>query len=198
MILKLSWLQKVNLWINWANNELCSVNEAYEIMKQSEVCLLKHKLWNHEISLLPEKKLMWKLLYSMSEDQLKEVHKYLNKNLKQKFIKLSKSLTEYSILFVLKKNDKKWWCVNYRHLNDITKQDSYSLLLIEELQKCLEDAKWFIKLNLHKTYYQVCMKEGEEWKTAFWTKYRHYEYTVMSFELKNVSVTFQQLINDTV
>ncbi len=41
------------------------------------------------------------------------------------------------------------------------------------------------------------MKKGKEWKTAFWTRYRHYEYTVMSFELKNASVIFQRLINDT-
>ena len=42
------------------------------------------------------------------------------------------------------------------------------------------------------------MKEGEEWKTAFQTRYRHYEYTVMSSELKNVPATFQQLINNMV
>ncbi len=41
------------------------------------------------------------------------------------------------------------------------------------------------------------MKKGEEWKTAFWMRYRHYKYTVMLFELKNASVTFQRLINDT-
>jgi len=41
------------------------------------------------------------------------------------------------------------------------------------------------------------MKEGEEWKTAFWTRYRHYKYTVMLFELKNAPVIFQRLINDT-
>ncbi len=41
------------------------------------------------------------------------------------------------------------------------------------------------------------MKEGEEWKTAFRTRYGHYEYTVMPFELKNAPATFQRLINDT-
>ncbi len=46
-------------------------------------------------------------LYSMSEDQLKKVRTYLDKNLKRGFIRSSKSLTEYSILFVSKKNDTK-------------------------------------------------------------------------------------------
>ncbi len=41
------------------------------------------------------------------------------------------------------------------------------------------------------------MKKDKEWKTAFWTRYRHYKYTVMLFELKNTPVTFQRLINDT-
>jgi len=41
------------------------------------------------------------------------------------------------------------------------------------------------------------MKKDKEWKTAFWTRYRHYEYTVMLFELKNALVIFQRLINNT-
>ena len=39
------------------------------------------------------------------------------------------------------------------------------------------------------------MKDGEEWKTAFCTRYRHYKYTVMLFSLTNTLVTFQSLIN---
>ena len=55
MILKLSWLQKVNSQINWTNHELCFINEVYEIIDQSKTCLLKYKLWNHEITFLSEK-----------------------------------------------------------------------------------------------------------------------------------------------
>ncbi len=133
----------------------------------------------------------------MSKDQLKKVRTYLDENLKREFIRSSKSLTEYSILFVLKKNDTQQLCVNYRQLNKITKQDSYFLLLIRELQDRLSEVKWFTSLNLKEAYYWVQMKKGEEWKTTFQTRYRHYKYTVMSFELKNASVIFQRLINDT-
>jgi len=90
------------------------------------------------------------------------VRNYLNKNLKREFIRLSKSSAEYLILFVLKKNDKKWLCVNYRQLNNIIKRDSYSLSLIEELQNQLKKAQWFTSLNLKKAYYRVRMKEGKE------------------------------------
>jgi len=80
-------------------------------------------------------------LYSMSEDQLKKVRTYLDENLKRGFIRSSKSLTGYSILFVSKKDGTKQLCVNYRQLNKITKQDSYFLLLIKELQDQLGRVK---------------------------------------------------------
>ncbi len=129
-------------------------------------------------------------LYFMSEDQLKKVQNYLAENLKREFIKLLKSSAEYSILFISKKDDIKQLCIDYRQLNKIICWDSYSLSLIKELQDRLEKAKWFMSLNLKKAYYCVCIKKNKEWKMTFWTRYKHYKYIVMSFELKNVLVIF--------
>ncbi len=53
-----------------------------------------------------------------------------------------------------------------------------------------------MSLDLKKVYYCVYIKKSKEWKMTFWIRYEHYEYTVMSFELKNVLVIFQKLIND--
>ncbi len=92
-------------------------------------------------------------LYPMSEDQLKKVRTYLDENLKRGFIRPSKSSAKYSILFVSKKNGTKRLCVNYRQLNKITKQDSYPLPLIEELQDQLGRVKWFTSLDLKEAYY---------------------------------------------
>ena len=114
----------------------------------------------------------------------------MNKNFKQEFIKLSKSSAKYSVLFVPKLNDKKWLYVDYKHLNNIIKQDSYSLSLIKELQKHLKNTKWFTKLDLHKAYYWVWIKKDNKWKTAFKMRYEHFKYIVMLFELKNVSIIF--------
>ncbi len=197
IILKMPWLHKKNSRIDWISKELYIMIDVYEISEQSEMSLSEHKSWDHEISLLNDKQSKWMSLYSMSEDQLKKVRTYLDENLKRGFIRPSKSLTEYSILFVSKKDGTKQLCVNYRQLNKITKQDSYSLLLIKELQDRLGRVKWFTSLDLKEAYYQVQMKEGKEWKTVFWTRYEHYEYTVMPFGLKNVPATFQRLINDT-
>ncbi len=197
VILKMLWLRKKNSRIDWISKELHTMINVYEILKQSEMSLSEHKSWDHEISLLNDKQPKWMPLYSMSKDQLKKVRTYLDENLKRGFIKSSKSLTGYLILFVSKKDDTKWLCVNYRQLNEIIRQDSYFLSLIRELQDQLSRVKWFTSLNLKEAYYQVWMKEGKEWKTAFWTRYRHYKYTVMPFELKNTAATFQRLINDT-
>ncbi len=196
-ILKMPWLRKKNSRIDWISKELYIMIDVYEILKQPEISLSEHKSWDHKIPLLNDKQPKWMPLYSMSEDQLKKVRTYLDENLKREFIRSSKSLTEYLILFVSKKNDTKQLCVNYRQLNKITRQDSYFLLLIKELQDRLDRVKWFTSLNLKEAYYQVQMKKDEEWKTAFWTRYKHYKYTVMLFGLKNASATFQRLINDT-
>ncbi len=197
VILEMPWLREKNSRIDWISKELYIMIDVYEILKQPEMSLSEHKSWDHKIPLLNDKQPKWMPLYPMSKDQLKKVKTYLDENLKRGFIRPSKSLTGYLILFVLKKDDTKWLCVNYRQLNKITKQDSYPLPLIKELQDRLGRAKWFTSLDLKEAYYQVQMKEGEEWKTAFWMRYRHYKYTVMPFGLKNASATFQRLINDT-
>ena len=126
------------------------------------MCLSEHKSWDHKILLLKKEQSKWMSLYSMSEDQLKKVWDYLDKNFKKEFIKSSKLLTNYSILFVSKKNDRKQLCVNYWQLNTIMRQDSYSLSLIEELQDQLEKAKYFTNLNLKDIYYQVKMKKDKK------------------------------------
>ncbi len=196
IILKMPWLRKKNSRINWISKELYITVDVYKISEQPEMSLSEHKSWDHEILLLNDKQPKWMPLYSMSKDQLKKVRTYLDENLKRGFIKPSKSSAEYLILFVSKKNGTKQLCVNYRQLNKITRQDSYPLPLIKELQDRLDRVKWFTSLNLKEAYYWVQMKEGEEWKTAFQTRYRHYKYTVMLFGLKNAPVTFQRLIND--
>ena len=87
--------------------------------------------------------------------------------------------------------------MDYHQLNNIIIKNCYLLLLISELQDRLRRARYFIKLNLHKGYYLVQIKEREEWKTAFKTYLKYFEYTVMLFGLINTSATFQSLVNNT-
>jgi len=121
VILRILWLRKKNSRINWISKELYITIDVYEISEQSKISLSKHKSWDHEVLLLNDTQSKWMSLYSMSEDQLKKVRTYLDKNLKKEFIKSSKSSAKYSILFVSKKNNTKQLCVDYRQLNKITK-----------------------------------------------------------------------------
>jgi len=103
---------------------------------------------------------------------------------------------EYSILFVLKLNESLKLCVDYKALNNITIKNSYSLLLISELQDRLQRAQWFMKFDILKAFNQIWIKEEDEWKTVFCTRLEHYEYLIMSFDLINASVTFQTFVNN--
>ncbi len=103
VILEMPWLREKNSRIDWISKELYITIDVYEILKQPEMSLSEHKSWDHKIPLLNDKQSKWMPLYSMSKDQLKKVRTYLDENLKRGFIRSSKSLTEYSILFVSKK-----------------------------------------------------------------------------------------------
>ena len=159
--------------------------------------LPKHQTWDHEIKLEPGTQPTFRPIYALSEKELQELRKYLDENLKKGFIKKSESPAGYPILFVPKKDGSLRLCVDYRDLNRITIKNRYPLPNIGELQDRLKGAKWFTALDLRGAYNLIRMKEGEEWKTAFRTRYGHYEYTVMPFGLTNAPATCQALINDT-
>ena len=98
-------------------------------------------------------------------------------------------------MFVPKKNGKLRLVVDYRKLNAITKKDRTPLPLVDELRDRLTGKQWFTTLDLKGAYNLIRMKEGDEWKTAFRTKYGLYEYLVMPFGLTNAPATFQRMIN---
>ena len=106
-------------------------------------------------------------IYSLSLQKLDALQEYLEENLQKEFIWESQSSAEYSILFVLKSDSSLRLCVDYWALNNITVKNSYSLLLISELQDRFQGAQWFIKFNILGAFNQIHIKEGDEWKTAF-------------------------------
>jgi len=112
-ILEMFWLHDKNSKNNWVNKKLCTIECTYEILEQLKMYLLEYKLWDHKISLSKRKQSKWMSLYLMSENQLKKVWNYLDKNLKREFIKSLKLLINHSILFVSKKDEQKWLCVDY-------------------------------------------------------------------------------------
>ena len=67
---------------------------------------------------------------------------------------------------------------------------------MNELREKTQGLQWFTKLDLKNGYYLIRIKEGDEWKTAFKTKYGLYEYTVMPFGLINAPSSFQEMMDE--
>jgi hypothetical protein len=123
------------------------------------------------------------------------LREYLDTALKKGWIRVSKSLSAVPILFVPKKDEGDRLCVDYRSLNRVAIKNRYPLPLISELLDRLGHAKVFTKLDLRDAYHRLRIKEGDEWKTAFKTRYGLFEYMVMPFSLANAPTTFQAYIH---
>ena len=94
-----------------------------------------------------------------------------------------------------KKNGELRLYVDYRGLNAITIKNRYPLPLISELLDRLGGSIVFSKLDLRDAYHRIRIREGDEWKIAFCTRYGYFEYLVVPFGLTNVPATFQAYIN---
>ena len=101
-----------------------------------------------------------------------------------------------SPVFFIKKKDVSLRLIqDYRALDAITVKNKYLLPLISELINKLQGAKYFTKLDVCWGFYNVCMKEGDEWKAAFQTNWGLYEPLVMFFGLTNSPSTFQTIMD---
>jgi hypothetical protein len=132
----------------------------------------------------------------LSQTELAALHEYIDENLSKNFIQHSKPPTGALILFVKKKDGSLYMCVDYRGFNKVTKKNCYLLPLILGLLEQLGSAKIFTKIDLRGVYNLVRVKEMDEWKIAFRTRYGHFEYSVMPFGLTNKPVVFQHMMND--
>ena len=121
---------------------------------------------------------------------------YIDENLSKGFIRPSSSPCGAPVLFVPKKGGKLRLCVDYRALNAVTKKDRYPLPLIDNMLDRLKAASIYTKLDLKGAYNLTRVKHGDEWKTAFRSRYGHFEYLVMPFGLTNAPAVFQRLMNE--
>ena len=156
-----------------------------------------HQHNDHKIELDSTKGVPNKKLYSMKEKELQELRDYLGKNLSRAWIRESDSAVGAPILFVKKRDRSLRLCVDDRGLNAVTKKGRYPLLLIGEALDQLSTAKYYTKLDIKDTYHNIRIRDGDEWKTAFKTRYGLMEYTVMLFGLTNATATFQRWIYST-
>lgn len=142
-----------------------------------------------------EKDVPWGPLYSMSHDELLVLRKELTSLLDNDFIQESKSPAAAPVLFARKPGGGLRFCVDYRGLNAITRKDRYPLPLIRETLAALGKARWLTKLDVSTAFHRIRMAKGEEWKTAFRTRYGLFEWKVCPFGLTGAPATFQRFIN---
>jgi transposase InsO family protein len=137
----------------------------------------------------------WGPLYSMSRDELLVLRKTLTELLSKGFIRVSNSPAAAPVLFVRKPGGGLRFCVDYRALNKLTRKDRYPLPLIYETLRNIGRAKWYTKLDVIAAFHKIRIAEGDEWMTAFRTRYGLFEWMVTPFGLANAPSTFQKYIN---
>jgi transposase InsO family protein len=136
-------------------------------------------------------------IYPQSARELEELRGYISEAKANGWIRDSTSPAGSPILFVPKQDGSLRLCVDYRGLNKVTIKNRHPLPLIAEILDRLSGAMVFSKLDLKWAYHRIRIRRGDEWKTAFRTRYGHFEYLVMPFGLANAPATFQAYINKT-
>ncbi|EOY14297.1 Retrotransposon protein, putative [Theobroma cacao] len=119
--------------------------------------------------------------YRMAPAELKELKAQLQDLVDKGFIRPSISPWGAPVLFVKKKDGTLRLCIDYRQLNRVTIKNKYPLPRIDDLFDQLRGAMVFSKIDLRSGYYQLRIKEQDVPKTAFRTRYGHYEFLVMPF-----------------
>ena len=149
--------------------------------------------FNHVINLIGDSFPKMLVIFLRPDNQA-FVKGYLDVMLRKGYIWISKSGIK-APLFLVPKKDSKQSVVNYQKLNDITEKDFTPLPRIDDTLNQLIGSQLFTKIDLKDAFNQMRIKEGDEWKTAFKTRYGTFEFLVMPFGLTNAPATFQKYVN---
>ncbi|GBG70850.1 hypothetical protein CBR_g8150 [Chara braunii] len=150
----------------------------------------------HRIKIEPGSRTPKGAVYKMSPRELEELRKQLDELLEKGWIRPSLSPFGAPVLFVPKKEVELRLYIDYRGLNAITLKIAESLPRIDNLLDRVQGCKYFSKIDLKSGYHQIEVHPDDQYKTAFRTRYGHYEFIVMPFGLTNAPATFQLCMND--
>ncbi|GBG83542.1 hypothetical protein CBR_g37258 [Chara braunii] len=150
----------------------------------------------HRIEIKPGGRTPKGAIYRMSPREVEEISKQLDEFLEKGWIRPSSSPFGAPVLFVPKKEGELRICINYRGLNAITVKNVEPLPKIDDLLDRAQGCEYFSKIDLKSGYHQIEVDLDDQYKTAFRTRYGHYEFIVMPFGLTNAPTTFQRCMND--
>ncbi|GJW37596.1 putative reverse transcriptase domain-containing protein [Tanacetum coccineum] len=141
------------------------------------------------IDLIPGATPVAKSPYRLAPSEMQELSEQLQELQDKGFIRPSHSPWGAPVLFVKKKDGSMRMCIDYRELNKLTIKNRYPLPRIDDLFDQLQGARYFSKIDLRSGYHHLRVHEDDIPKTAFRTRYRHFEFTVMPFGLTNAPAT---------
>ncbi|GBG60905.1 hypothetical protein CBR_g16025 [Chara braunii] len=150
----------------------------------------------HFIQLAPDYRVHHQAPYRLSIPEATEIKRQLEELFRLGFIKPSNSPWGAPVLFARKADGTLRLCIDYRGLNRYTVKNSYPMPRADELFDRLAGNRFFTKIDLRSGYHQIRVATEDQPKTAFRSRFGHYEFTVMSFGLTNAPATFQTAMND--
>ncbi|KAL4013991.1 hypothetical protein IC575_026176 [Cucumis melo] len=171
------------------------VNEYLDVFPADLSSLPPDREVEFTIELLPGTTPISQAPYRMASSELKELKVQLQELVDKGYIRPSVSPWEASVLFVKKKDGTLRLCIDYRQLNKVTIRNKYPLPRIDDLFDQLRGAVVFSKIDMRSRYHQLRVRELDIPKTAFRTRYGHYEFLVMPFGLTNAPTFFMDLMN---
>nr|GFB55716.1 putative reverse transcriptase domain-containing protein [Tanacetum cinerariifolium] len=133
--------------------------------------------------------------YRLAPSEMKELADQLQELTDKRFIRPSSLPWGAPVLFVKKKDGSFRMCIDYRELNKLTVKNRYPLPRIDDLFNQLQGSSVYSKIDLRSGYHKLRVQEEDILKTAFITRYGHYEFQVMPFGLTNASAVFMDLMN---
>ncbi|GJR83055.1 putative reverse transcriptase domain-containing protein [Tanacetum coccineum] len=148
-----------------------------------------------QIDLIPGAAPVARAPYRLAPSEMKELSDQLKELSDKGFIRPSSSPWGAPVLFVKKKDGSFRMCIDYRELNKLTVKNRYPLPRIDDLFDQLQGSSIYSKIDLRSGYHQLRVREEDIPKTAFRTRYRHYEFQVMPFGLTNAPAVFMDLMN---
>ncbi|GKE13956.1 putative reverse transcriptase domain-containing protein [Tanacetum coccineum] len=148
-----------------------------------------------QIDLVPSAAPVARAPYRLAPTEMQELSTQLQELSEKGFIRLSSSPWGAPVLFVKKKDGSFRMCINYCELNKLTVKNRYPHPKIHDLFDQLQGSRVYSKIDLRSGYHQLGVREEGIPKTAFRTRYGHYEFQVMPFGLTNAPAVFMDLMN---